>query len=98
VRHVSRATLGPPMRVVLLVDSSSAVSPLLNNFRAGLTAFLDTFSGDHELALITTGAQIGVRVPPTSDRAKLRAAVASFAAQGGAICSWTPCSSRTDAF
>jgi Mg-chelatase subunit ChlD len=36
------------------------------------------------MAFITTGGQIGVRVPPTSDRAKLETAIAAFASQGGA--------------
>ena len=73
-----------PLRIVLLVDSSSAVSSQLTSFRAGLAAFLDALPGDPEIAFITTGGQMRIRVPPTSDRAKLRSAAAGFASDGGA--------------
>lgn len=73
-----------PLRIVLLVDSSSAVSPHLTSFRAGLAAFLDALPGDPEIAFITTGGQMRIRVPPTIDRATLRHAAAGFASDGGA--------------
>ncbi len=73
-----------PLRIVLLVDSSSAVSGMLTSFRAGLGAFLDALPGDPEIAFITTGGQMRIRVPPTTDRTKLRSAAAGFAADGGA--------------
>ena len=41
-REVVRATLGTePMRIVLLVDSSTPVGPMMNNFRTALSAFID---------------------------------------------------------
>jgi hypothetical protein len=74
-----------PARIVLLVDSSGSIAPWVNQFRAGLNAFLDTLpEGDDEIALISTGGQLRVRVPPTTDRARLRAAVAGFASDSGA--------------
>ena len=73
-----------PLRIVLLVDSSSAVAGMLTSFRAGLGAFLDALPGDPEIAFITTGGQMRIRVPPTTDRTKLRSAAAGFAADGGA--------------
>lgn len=73
-----------PMRVLLLVDSSSAVSPMLTDFRAGLRGFLDTLPDDAEVAFLSTGGQLRIRVPPTTDREALRAAAASFSSQGGA--------------
>jgi hypothetical protein len=74
-----------PARIVLLVDSSVSIAPWVNHFRAGLNAFLDTLpEGDDEIALISTGGQLRVRVPPTTDRGRLRAAVASFASDSGA--------------
>ena len=73
-----------PARIILLVDSSSAMSPMLTHFRAGLRAFLEGIPAQHEIALISTGGQLRIRVPPTSDRDRLDKAVASFASEGGA--------------
>ena len=84
-REVTRAALGkPPMRIVLLVDSSSAVGKMLNHFRAGLNTFFDTLGPEHEVVFITTGGQTRIRVQPTSDRAALKAAADRFASDGGA--------------
>jgi hypothetical protein len=84
-REVTRLTRGTgPMRIVLLVDSSSAIAPQLLHFRAGLKAFLEALPGDHEIALISTGGQLRIRAQPTADREKVRAAAASFASDGGA--------------
>ena len=74
---------GAPARIVLLVDSSSAMSPMLTHFRAALQAFLDAVPAQHEIALISTGGQLRIRVPPTADRERLHKAVASFASEGG---------------
>jgi Mg-chelatase subunit ChlD len=75
---------GPgPLRIVMLVDSSGTVGQMLPQFRAGMNAFLDALPGTPEIALITTGGQIRIRVPPTADRDKLRKAINSFAADGG---------------
>ncbi len=71
------------IRIVLLVDSSQAMSSMLTHFRAALNAFLDAVPGNPEIAFITTGGQIRVRVPPTSDRAILRKAVGMFSPDGG---------------
>jgi hypothetical protein len=73
-----------PLRIVLLVDSSSAMSSMLNQFRAGLHAFLDALPGDPEITMITTGGQIRIRLAPTTDRAKLHQVASSFASDGGA--------------
>jgi hypothetical protein len=84
-REVTRATRATgPMRIALVVDSSSAMPPLLNNLRAGLTTFLNELPGEHEIAFISTGGQIRIRQPVTTDRQKLKAAVAMFASDGGA--------------
>jgi hypothetical protein len=76
--------LASPLRVVLLVDSSSAVASMLTQVRSGLSAFLDGLPEDVEVAFITTGGQLRVRVPPTTDRDRLRKAAAGFASDGGA--------------
>jgi Mg-chelatase subunit ChlD len=78
------AQRGPgPLRIVLLVDSSGTVAQMLPQFRAGMNAFLDALPGTPEVALITTGGQIRIRVPPTTDRERLHKAMNSFAADGG---------------
>ena len=75
---------GPgPLRIVMLVDSSGTVAQMLPQFRAGMTAFLDALPGSPEIALISTGGQLRVRVPPTTDRERLHKAINSFAADGG---------------
>lgn len=74
-----------PVRIVLIVDSSGSVGPYFNEFRAGLNAFVDTLPegyGD-EIAIVTTGGQPQVRVAPTTDRAKLKAAIARFGPDSG---------------
>lgn len=75
---------GGKMRIVLLVDSSGAVGQMLTPMRAALNAFLDELPEDPEIALISTGGQIRIRVPPTSDRQKLHEGVDFFASDGGA--------------
>jgi von Willebrand factor type A domain len=74
---------GGPMRIVLLVDSSSAVGPMLTPFRAGLNGFLDDLQGEPEVTIISTGGQLRVRIPPTTDRDKLHSSAAQFASDGG---------------
>ncbi|MEQ1870005.1 MAG: vWA domain-containing protein [Vicinamibacterales bacterium] len=76
------------MRVALLVDSSSNMASMLTPFRAALLAFLDGLPGtadtlEPELTMITTGGQLRVRVPATTNRATLRTAMAGFAPDGG---------------
>jgi len=84
-RAVVRVTLGTaPMRIVLLVDSSTPVGPMMNNFRTALNAFIDELPETEEVAFISSGGQIRVRTPPSTDRAKLRTEVARFASEGGA--------------
>ena len=84
-REVLRATrANRPMRIALVVDSSGEMAPLLNNLRAGLRSFLDALPGDHELILISTGGQLRIRQPVTTERQKLKTAVGLFASDGGA--------------
>lgn len=75
---------GGVMRIVLLVDSSSSVAPMITPMRAALNSFVDDLPGEPEVTFITTGGQIRIRVPPTSDRKALREATERFAADGGA--------------
>lgn len=73
-----------PLHIVLIVDSSTAMATMLNEFRAGLAAFVETLPEDAEVAFISTGGQLRIRVPPGTDRARLNKAVAGFAQDGGA--------------
>jgi hypothetical protein len=83
-REILRATRASrPMRIALVVDSSAAVSSLFTHLRAGLNTFLDELPGEHEITLITTGGQIGIRQPLTTDRQKLKTAAGLFIADGG---------------
>jgi hypothetical protein len=84
-RDVTRATLGTaPMRIVLMVDSSTPVAAMVNSFKKALATFADTLPPQHEVAFISSGAQIRVRARPTDTRDKLRAEMARFSSEGGA--------------
>lgn len=84
-RAVTRATIGnAPMRIVLMVDSSTPVAPMISDFKTALEGFVDTLPPQHEVAFISSGGQIRVRTRPGDPRDKLRAEVARFAAEGGA--------------
>jgi hypothetical protein len=84
-RKVLRVTPGTtPMRIVLMVDSSNPVLPMINSFKTALGAFIDALPPTHEVAFISSGGQIRVRTPPSRDRDRLRAEAARFAPQGGA--------------
>jgi hypothetical protein len=82
-RVVSHA--GPakdPMRIALMLDTSDAAAPALTHMRAGAIAFLDALPPEDEVILITTGRQARVRVPPTTDRKKLKDAAAGLFTDG----------------
>jgi hypothetical protein len=84
-RTVTRVTDGSsPLRIVLMVDSSTPTAPMMNNFRTALNAFADMLPAEHEIGFITTGGQIRVRTQPSADREKLKAEIARFASEGGA--------------
>jgi Mg-chelatase subunit ChlD len=72
-----------PMRIALMLDTSDAAAPAINHLRAGVLAFLDQLPPEDEVVLITTGRQVRVRVPPTTDRKKLKDAAATLFTDGG---------------
>jgi hypothetical protein len=83
-RDVTKA--GPakdPMRIALMLDTSDAAAPAQNHLRAGVLAFLDALPPEDEAILVTTGRQVRVRVPPTTDRKKLKDSANSIFADGG---------------
>ena len=84
-REITRATLGSaPMRIVLMVDSSTPVGPMINQMKTALNAFADSLPETEEVAFVSSGGQIRVRTQPSADRDKLRAEIGRFAAEGGA--------------
>lgn len=84
-REVTRVALGTaPLRIVLMVDSSTAIGPMVNTVRTALTEFVETLPPQHEVTFISSGGQLRVRTPPSTDRQKLKAEIGVFASAGGA--------------
>jgi hypothetical protein len=81
VSHVGPAN--EPMRIALMLDTSAGTAPALNHMREAVGAFLDALPPDDEVVLITTGRQVRVRLPPTTDRQKLKDMAASLFNDGG---------------
>jgi hypothetical protein len=82
-RTVSK--VGPakdPMRIALMLDTSDAAASALTHMRAGAIAFLDALPPEDEVLLVTTGRQMRVRVPPTTDRKKLKDTAAGLFTDG----------------
>jgi len=80
---VSAAYGGLPLRVLFLVDTSDAVSRIPNQLRAAMQAFIDGVPPEDEIALVTMGRQLRIRVPATLDRKKLNDAARNIFADGG---------------
>ena len=84
-REVTRLTPGTvPMRIVLLVDSSTSTQPMMTMFRNALNAFVDAVPPQDEIVFITSGSQIRVRNGPSTDRAKLKNDIGLLQSEGGA--------------
>ena len=84
-REVTRLNPGTaPMRIVLLVDSSTSTQPMMTMFRNALNEFVDAVPPQHEISLITSGSQIRVRTEPSTDRARLKSSIGLLQSEGGA--------------
>ena len=84
-REVTGVSLGSaPLRIVLVVDSSNAMSQRAATFRNALNAFVENLPPEHEVVFVSTGGQIRVRAEPKAGREKLVAEVARFATDNGA--------------
>lgn len=84
-REITRVALGrAPMRIALLVDSSTATQPMMTMFKNALTVFVETLPPEHEIAFITSGGQIRVRTQPTTDRSQIKNAIGLLQPEGGA--------------
>jgi hypothetical protein len=83
-RKVVRAAYGGvPLRVLFLVDTSDAISKIIIPFRASEAALIDGLPPDDEIALVSLGRQMRIRVPPTVDRKKLKDTANSIFPDGG---------------
>jgi hypothetical protein len=84
-REVTRVALGrAPLRIALLVDSSTATQPMMTRFKEALNGFVEALPPQHEIAFITSGGQIRVRTQPTTDRTQLKNAIGLLQPEGGA--------------
>ena len=84
-REVTAVTRGnAPLRIVLLVDSSTAMAQRINSFRGALKAFVDTLPPEHEVTFISTGGQIRIRADAKAGREKLITEIGRFATDNGA--------------
>ena len=84
-REVTRLSPGTaPMRIVLLVDSSTSTQPMMAMFRNALNAFVDALPPEHEIVFVTSGSQIRVRNGPSTDRIKLKNDIGLLQSEGGA--------------
>ena len=70
------------MRIALMLDTSDAAAPALTHMRARRRDFLDALPPEDEVILVTTGRQMRVRVPPTTDRKKLKDTAAGLFTDG----------------
>ena len=84
VRKVVGVALGGTQsRIVFLVDSSDAISKVINPWRAGMQAFLDNAPASDEITFVTMGRQLRIRVQPTMDRKKLKDEAGRVFSDGG---------------
>jgi Mg-chelatase subunit ChlD len=72
------------MRVALFVDTSEGTMAGMMHIRTGVIAFLDALPPQHEVMIVSTGRQTRLRVPPTTDRKKLKDAASGIFSEGGA--------------
>jgi hypothetical protein len=83
-RIVRISYAGAPKRILLLVDTSDALtSGVINPLRRGLQTFIDAVPVDDEIALVTIGQTFHVRVEPTTDKQELIRGVANVFTEGG---------------
>jgi len=76
--------MAAPMRVVLMVDTSDGIGPAITQIREAVLAFADALPPEDELALVTTGRRVQVRVPPTADREKVKSSARGLTNDHGA--------------
>jgi Ca-activated chloride channel homolog len=72
-----------PLRIAVLVDTSQAVRPYIQDLRAGLQSFLREMQGRHEIALFEFGERPTLLVNYTTDLTRLDDAVGRLFARSG---------------
>lgn len=83
-REVLRAARAEdPLQVAVLVDTSQAVYPYVQDVRRALRGFFGELSGDHEFALIGFGERPTTLVNFTRDRRQLEAGIGRLFARPG---------------
>lgn len=73
-----------PALLVVLVDNSQAARRAVQDLRLGLTEFVDTFAGPHEISIVGIADRPTVLSAPTTSKAQLNRAVERVFAQPGA--------------
>jgi Ca-activated chloride channel homolog len=81
VLDVRRAS--DPLQIAVLVDTSEAVRPHVNDLRIGLRAFLTAIQGSQELAFYEFGERPALIADYTRDQARQTAAVGELFARSG---------------
>jgi Ca-activated chloride channel family protein len=81
VLRVSPAT--DPLRIAVLVDTSQAIRPHLNDVRSSLRQFVADMHGKHEIALYEFGERPQLLVDYTIERARLEAGIGRVFARPG---------------
>ena len=71
------------MRGAIFVDTSAATASAIVQIRAAASAFIDTLPPESEIVLVTTGRRTQVRVPPTTDKAKLKGSASGMLSENG---------------
>ncbi len=74
---------GADRQIALLVDTSTAATEVVLDFRKGLTAFVDGMYDGNQISLITFGGRPRVRVESTSSVERLRDAIGEVFALPG---------------
>ena len=69
--------------VLLLVDSSDTITKIVTPLRAALQALIDGVPAEDEIALVTMGRQLRIRVQPTTDRKRLKDEAGRLFSDGG---------------
>jgi hypothetical protein len=72
-----------PMRVAVFVDTSAATASAIVQIRAATSAFIEALPPESEIVLVTTGRGTQVRVPPTTDKAKLKGSANGMLSENG---------------
>ena len=81
VLGVSRAS--EPIRIAVLVDTSRAIEPHVNDVRQALRAFFKQLQGEHEISLFEFGDRPTRLVDYTADPSRLEAGVGRLFARPG---------------